>query len=395
MSEALRACLFDPDAHSAAPLNAELSGADIEWVGVFADWQELQTCLTAHQPGVAIVNLDDEHGQQDLALVQRIIEVAPTIKILGIGRSTEPQAIIGAMRAGCSQFVRRPVDVEDLREALARIRATLQASHPESHRFCVIGAGGGAGATTVACNLALAMARLTDAPSGLVDLHLEFGDIASAFDSRPQYSLADACRDGIVADRGLLQTILQEMDGRVFLLGRPERIEEAREVTPEGVEQVLRLLSRMYQYVVVDVPRTGHLYAGAALNGADRALIVTQLSVQYLRNATRVFEGLLSAGVEPGSIEIVLNRYSPDSQIQPDEVAAHFGRPILAKIPNDYRRVVASHDLGQPILASPRSPVCREIENMAAKLSGPVRAPHMPEQPPAEPKRGLLGKLFR
>ncbi len=392
MPDSLRACIYDPDARSDTPLAAELSAGEVDWLGPFAEWQELQNCLTAHHPDAAVVSLDTDSAEPDFTRVQRILEVSPGVKVVGVSRSAEPQAIIAAMRAGCSQFVRRPVDADDLREALGRVRATLTAAEAPSQRFCVIGAAGGAGATTIACNLALALARVANAPTGLVDLHIEFGDIACAFDVQPQYSLADACRDGAVLDRGVLQTILQELEGQVYLLGRPERIEDAREITPEGVEQVLRLLSRMYPNVVVDVPRTGHLYAGAALDGADHVLIVTQLSVAYLRNATRVFEGLLSAGVEPASIDIVLNRYTVDSPIQAEEVEAHFGRPILSRISNDYRRVVASHDLGQPVLASPKSTVRREIEDMAAKLSGMSARPA--GGAPAKPKRRLLGKLL-
>src|SRR5690606_36945329 len=130
----------------------------------------------------------------------------------------------------------------------------------------------------------------------LVDLNLEFGDVACAFDCSPMYSVVDVCRDGIQLDSIILGKALYDLPCNVSILARPDRVEHAREVTPEGVQVMFGVLSSMFPYIVVDLPRAFDYTSAAALSPADHILIVTQLSVPFLRNATRIHRVLLDMG---------------------------------------------------------------------------------------------------
>ncbi|MHC4800331.1 MAG: response regulator, partial [Planctomycetota bacterium] len=96
------------------------------------------------------VNLDGEDG---LNIVKQITLTSPNRSIVGISSKINPRAIINAMRAGCGQFVSWPVDPIDLQEAIDQVRFAYMATMMKSKIICMVGASGGVGTTTIACNL--------------------------------------------------------------------------------------------------------------------------------------------------------------------------------------------------------------------------------------------------
>lgn len=357
-----------------------------------SSWDELKEWIRHTHIDLVAVNLGD-NKDQGLAIVQRIVEVAPTCAILGISSRTDPETIIAAMRAGCTQYVTWPVDPVDLKNAVERIRATRVNTTQTSKRICVIGSCGGAGATTIACNLAMELAEIAESRSALVDLNLEFGDVCSSFDCNPNYTISDVCTAEVEIDRLLLSKALHELPCNVSLLGRPNRLEDARSITPEAISSVLKVLGGMFPFVVIDLPRAFSFMSSAALEDADHVLIVTQLGVPFIRNATRIYDCLLQMHAAERSVEIVLNRYSANyERITPEEVAAHFGQPVFAMIPNDYRHVQSSLDFGHPIVTdAPSSPARVAIHEMAKNLASEGLEDEQASAAPA----GFLGKLWR
>jgi len=365
---------------------------ELEIVAECATWQQLQECLLARSIGAVIVNLDacpDENGR---SVIQHIAEIAPECGIIGVSRDAQPDTIIGVMRAGCSQFVRWPVDPVDLSSAIHSVRQKFQPLVQGCHRVCVIGSSGGTGATTVACNLAMELVHVSERRCALVDMNLQFGDVACSFDVTPRYTVADVCHSGSEIDRTLLESALEVLPCGVSILARPEKMDVAHEVTADGVEQMFRVLAQMFPFVVVDLPRHFNPPAVAALSGTDRVLIVSQLTVPNLRNATRIYQHLVELGANEDHIHLVLNRGNASfDRIKPEEVRKHFGRPIFATIPNDYKRIGASRDLGHPIMSdAPNSPARLAIQEMAKRLV----VEHLGEDALCDTGRGLLG-LFR
>ncbi len=372
MTDPLRVCCYDSVNGNETPLRAAFEPVpNIILLGSASNWKELSDWLRHGAPDVIAVNLDG-HDEVELDIVHRAAAMAPNCGIIGFSRRTDASSIIAAMRAGCSQFVCWPVDQQDLANAVQRIRAARMAATHTSKRICVIGASGGAGATTIACNLAMELAHISNRRCALVDMNLEFGDVACAFDCTPRFSVADACREGVEIDRVLLGKALHELPCNVSILARPDRLEDVHLVSSEGVRAMVRVLGEMFPFVLLDLPRSFTPLSIAAVRDSDHVLIVTQLGVPFIRNATRVYESLREAKIADSSIEIVLNRCkSIYERITPDDVEAHFGKPVFAMIPNDYRRVQTALDLGHPIVAdAPNTPARLAIEQMARKIAG-------------------------
>ncbi|GMV95692.1 MAG: AAA family ATPase [Phycisphaerae bacterium] len=396
MASLLRVYLFDRsngNETSLRPAFEQTPGTVI--VGSASSFDELREWLRHGQLDVVAVNLDNQ-PEQDLQVVQRVTEIAPSCGVVGVSARQDPASIIAAMRAGCSQFVCAPIDPKDLDQALGRIRAARMATPSASKRVCVIGAAGGSGATSIACNLAMELAHISDRRCALVDLNLEFGDVACAFDCTPRFSLADVCQDGVEVDRVLLGKALHELPCNVSILARPEQLEDAGKVTPEGVQEMLRVLSEMLPFVVIDLPRSFNVLNAAAVRNADKVLIITQLGVPFIRNASRIYENLRLMETPEDAIEIVLNRCkSVYERIGPDDVESHFGKPVFAMIPNDYRRVQTALDLGHPIVAdAPNTPARLAIQQMARRIAG-VEGASEHQARPVKAGTGLFARFWK
>ena len=84
------------------------------------NWEQLEAALSEGELDAVMVYLeeDGEHGKQ---IVQQIVQAVPDMSVIGVSTRTDPAMIISAMRAGCSQFVCAPIDLEDFRNAVARM----------------------------------------------------------------------------------------------------------------------------------------------------------------------------------------------------------------------------------------------------------------------------------
>ena len=392
MQRIIHTCVYNTADRSTDPFPLVLQELpDVQVVCEASSWEQVRECIGNTRVDLVLANLDPE-VEAALQVVQLVVRTTPEMGVIGVSSQTDPQTIIKAMRMGCTQFVCAPIEVPDLENAISRIEATRMNVVQKSQRICLIGSAGGVGVTTIACNLALELGHLTERPAALVDLNLDFGDAAGAFDVSPRYTVADVCKSDDDLDRTMVEAAMVALPCNVHLLGRPAKLEDAHLVCPEGISQVLQVLSGIYTNVVVDLPRACSTGNAAAIEGADFVLVVAQLQVPSIRNAHRVVESLLQMGAYEDKIELVINRSKADHErISVPDVEESFGRPVFAMIPNDYRSVAAALDLGHPILAdAPSSPARIAIHEMAAKIAKESTN----ECPASVRRKGLFARLL-
>lgn len=396
MANELTVCLFNPDDSGRPDFSAPFR--DVPGLRVHCEptrWEDLRDWLRHTHLDVVVINLDDPRGES-ISVAERVAQQSPKSGIVGVSSQTDPNFIIKAMRAGCSQFVCWPIDAADLRSAMERIRSQHPLELIGSRRVCVIGASGGTGATMIACNLAAELGQLAGRRAGLIDLNLEFGDVACAFDCQPAYSVADVCGEGMEMDSSVVEKALHLLSCDVALLARPEKLEHARTVMPDSVEHMLHLMGELFPFVVVDLPRVYNFLSMAALRTADLVLIITQLGVPFIRNAARLYQCIADMGANEQNIQIVLNRCKASfERITPKEVEEHFQRPVFATIPNDYKRVQGALDLGHPVVAEGQSgPARMAIREMARKIVEMSGGKIEGRVPGAPGSQGFFGRLL-
>lgn len=389
--------LFNTDAAASASLRAAISGLpDTKVVTEVSDQSTLTDALRRLTVNILVFHLDP-NPEHLIGLVEMVAAQFPKVPIIAISDRTEPTTIINAMRAGCQQFVFKPIDRADLARAVDRVAIKHTQLAPTGRRICVIGGSGGVGATTIACNLAMEIAHVTEATCAIVDFQLEFGDVASNFDCVPTHTISSLCEVEGEIDRTMLETAVVELPCRVAVLGRPTHVEEAGGVTADRAASVLRLMSNFYGSIVVDTPRTLDRLALGALEQADAVLIVLQLIVPSVRNSLRLYRTLMNYGMPDDRVHIVVNRFKKNvGRIGPDDVEKQFGKKVFGTLPNDYQCVTNSLDFGHPLMAdAPNSPVRTAIRELATQLIGEsADVGDAAGAKKIDRKSGLLGRIF-
>jgi pilus assembly protein CpaE len=231
---------------------------------------------------------------------------------------------------------------------------------------------GGVGRTTLAVNLACALAQ-DRRKVALVDLDLQYGDVGGMVEIAPDHpTIVDVVsHEPSEIDLQLVQDAMVKGPVEVRLLACPPRPELAElvEGNKDALHRALELLRGAYDDVVVDCGRYLGEAGATVMEMADRILLVTSSTALSLKS-TRLTLGLLEMlGVPDARLGLVLNRTDEHTDFGPGEVADLLHRKLLAVIPYDSRTVVTSIDSGEPfVVVQTKTAVAAAVRRLAGDL---------------------------
>jgi pilus assembly protein CpaE len=370
----IHAVIVDADPANREELAQFLGSQGVQVVAQLPGVDGLQSLLSrSDPPQIVVVNLDP--GAMDsLKRIAHLPRQFPGIGFFVMSQVLDPNLLMEAMAIGVREFIPLPINEGKFVAALERV-AAANGMGKRARVIHVVPTIGGCGSTTVACNVAAALA--SRAKTVLVDLDLIRGGAASAFDVRPRYTIADVMQNADRVDRQLLDNALTpHRKSNLSLLARPELPEDTQRVNQTGVARLLNVLGRVNDYVVLDsVMSIDPIYA-AAIHASDLNVIVMQLNVPSAKNAERFVGCLRRMGIESSKIRIVVNRYVRKGwDIDPDEVERALGLKINWMVPNDFKNAIAAINFGEPVvLRAPRSEMSVSLLQMAESLAGGLRA---------------------
>jgi len=392
MSNTMQACLFNTDASSSAELCRHVRSLPlVRFVSEVCNEQELANVLDQMRINLVFFHLDPT-PERVTELIEEVAQQFPHVGMIAISENTNPNAILAPIRAGCDQYVCKPIEPSDLSAAVARIASKRFTTQTRSQCICVTGASGGSGATSIATNLAMEFGLATAKPVALIDLDFQFGDLAVNFDIEPKYTVFDAASMAGDMDATVLGNILTKGPCNVSLLPRPNTIEQTEGITQEAVHQIIAMLGESFETVIIDVPRHINPCSFAALSQSDKVLVICQLLVPSIRNAQRLVQSLARLGIPEDRIEVVANRGdSHGGRITLGDLGTLIGKPVFASVPNDYLYVARSIDFGKPLASQDgkMNPVRTEIQKIARRIA---EGAEVEEQ--ADSKRGFLGRFL-
>jgi pilus assembly protein CpaE len=325
-------------------------------------------------PQLVIVNLDPG-AAESLKKIAHLPRQFPGTSFFLMSELLDANLLMEAMHLGVKEFIPLPMSEKKFAGALERV-AQNYGMGKRAKIIHVVPTIGGCGSTTVACNIAASLAK-GGAKTALIDLDLIRGGVASAFDARPRFTIADVMDSADKVDKQLLDNALTIHQGSgLAILARPDLPEDTQRVNPQGVARLLSLLGRIFDYVVIDsIMSIDPVYA-ATIQATDVTLLVMQLNVPSAKNAERYVGCLRRMGIEASRLRIVVNRYvKKGCDIEPDEVERALGLKISWMVPNDFKNAIAAINFGEPVvLRAPRSDISTSLSALATQLNGRASA---------------------
>ena len=366
----LTCAIVDPDAANRQELAAFLARFGIPVVAQLAGVDGLPALLArAEAPQLVVVNLDP-NAPATLRAVGHLPRQHPSASFFVMSQLLDTTLLMEAMHLGVKEFIPLPMSEEKLTAAIERIAHTHGAGK-KARIVHVVPTVGGCGSSTIACNVAASLAKL--GKTVLVDLDLMRGGVASYFDTRPRFTIADVMEAADKLDKTLLDNALAVHPASgVAILARPDLPEDTQRVSGAGVNRLLGLLGRLFDYVVVDsVMSIDPIYA-STIAASDVTVLTMQLNVPSAKNAERFVGAMRRMGVEANKIRIVVNRYvKKGNDIEPEEVERALGLKIAWTVPNDFKNAIAAINFGEPVvIRAPRAEISTSLVTIAQGLSG-------------------------
>ncbi|MGA5123345.1 AAA family ATPase [Streptomyces pseudogriseolus] len=321
-----------------------------------------------------------------LELVREVALRFPAAGVILVTSDASPGLFQAAMDYGARGLVALPLSYEEL---ASRVQAVAQWSAGVRRHLgagsdpvggaggtvvAVSGAKGGVGATLTAVQLALA-AQTSGRATALVDMDLQTGDVASYLDVQFRRSVVDLAAIHDISPRVLADAVFRHDSGLALLLA-PAEGERGEEVTDRAARHIVSALRSRYEVVVIDCGAQLGGAGAAAVEMADRALLVTTpdvIAVRGAKRAVRMWDRLQIRKAEETTV--VVNRHTRSTEIQPPLIARITGTAVAATtVPAHFKELQGVVDAGRVHELEARSTVKQAMWALAGEL-GLVRAP--------------------
>lgn len=343
--------------------------------------------LAAEPAAVRTVLLDVTDGQLPeslgLELAERFELQSMPVDVVLVTRRAEELGL-AALRVGVRDLVSPDTGVDELRVLLRRIQTAarhrsdgtsgLSEGHAPSGRVITVASPkGGVGKTTVATNLALTLAENAPQSTVLVDLDVQFGDVAAALDLEPSNTISEMVRDGQLDDVLGLKTLLAKHPSGLQVVCGVRSPDEADHLHAPVVSRLLDALRHEYRYVIIDTAPGLSEHTLAALDITTDLVLVSGLDVPSVRGLQKELHLLDAIELPPMTRHLVVNMVDPAGGLSIADVEATVGHKIDIAVPRSHKVMLATNQ-GVPVVrSSPRDKAARELSALAARFQN-VRA---------------------
>jgi pilus assembly protein CpaE len=330
--------------------------------------------LCAHkQPDILLVD-EELEGQGWRVLVEEMNQNLALVMVMVVLNKYTKGSMKEAISAGAKEILEKPSLQRTLvltlhklysrEEWLRKDRNTLQKktdSASDAHVISVFSPKGGVGKTTLATNLAIALAG--EGKKVLVmDVNLQFGDSAMAFKLSPEFCITDMAKDIQALSQLEPDEYIAKHPSGVYVLSSPKRPEDAAFMTTEHIRAMVDLLKKKFRYIVMDCPNYLNDLVWSCFQVSESVLLVSTLDITTIKNVKNALKLMLSLGLAQSKIKLVFNKVNEKFGIRVSEVEDTLGMKAWASIPSDDPFVIAALNLGEIcVLKNPKNPVSKAL----------------------------------
>jgi pilus assembly protein CpaE len=301
------------------------------------------------------------------------------IAIVALSSATDPDLLLRAMRAGCSEFLGKPFDRGEFTDLLTRLdlRWTATTARPRNSGkvLSFFGAKGGVGTTTLAVHLATFLVRAFKKKVLLIDNHAQLGHVCLylGLDGR-HHQFHELVRNVSRLDYDLLKGFIATDPSGLDVLSSPDVHGGLTNTDAESIERTLEFLSSQYDFVLLDCEPSFDDINLAIIALSNWVYLVATPEIGSIRDLSRYVDGLIQNEQATEKLKVVINRYSSHEAVTIEQIEKAVRLPIAIKIPNSYSELVRSINTGEPVTYDRKSDFTSRLMKWAATLAGETGA---------------------
>jgi pilus assembly protein CpaE len=396
--------LIDADPAATETISTVLSGVGYS-VTVVSDPDEAIPQVTSNQLVIVDVVTGDKTAADVCRDIRATTSLAP-IPVLCVSQTDDVEERIRFLEAGADDVMARPFDARELE---ARVEALLLRFQRSKDLGSVVSADGitvtrtrrvvavhspkgGVGTSTVAVNVAMAAAQRKPDRVVIVDLDLQFGQVATHLNILPRQTLADVVRDvAALREAELLRTYATKHDSGLHVLAAPTGPELAELITADHIDRILATLLDTYDQVVIDTGSWLDERTLRAFEHAESVLFIVNPEIAALKSVAALVEYLNESGTVAAKSTFVVNNTFGREILKLRDVENALGTKVAMELPHDPFLYLKAVNEGVPIvLGAPRSPAAERLTRLSSLAFGADTAV-VPPQLADDRKSGRFG----
>jgi pilus assembly protein CpaE len=302
----------------------------------------------------------------------------PQTAVLLCCRKIDQEFLLKAMRLGVREVVPLPIHQEELEATFDRVRTSRrrlsEATGAGGKILTITGNKGGVGATTVAVNLAVALARSQPGKVLLMDLGRPYPDVGNFLDRDSMYTLFDLIQNQANLDQSFLEKIIQPYDKNLALIHGISDFNDQDNIHLEGLKKVFTILKAHFRWVIVDLSHWLDDLFLQVVQDSDLVLMLVELTVPDLRNLGHLWTMLRNWIPVQEKVKLVVNRHDRSSGLTLGNLEQVLKQKTYYSLPSDYANVSEAINRGMPLAnVATKSRLWTSLEGLAQQLLGQLQ----------------------
>ncbi len=371
---------------------ANASTEKVEGAAFFGEFRDYITAdkrpqfsPTLRNAAAAIALVDfDKNPELALQTADRLQQLfIKKISIIAVGSGLDAALLLRAVRAGCTEYLSKPVKIDELVAALTRFRENMLvapgAQHSAGRVIAFFGAKGGVGTTVLSVHLATFLVRHHNKKTLLVDHKHQLGHVALYLGLKDtRYHFDELLRNVDRLDVELLNGFVIRHESGLDVIASPETATVHHESKRDELDRVMEFLRREYDYILIDSFVGYQDSKLSIINQADEIYLVSTPDVASLRDLARLVESMSLSDLAMSKLRLVLNRATAEDSLNAAQIqkAIHF--PVSIAIANNYLELMRAINEGKPILPSAKSTFNQQLlawsNQIVTGSAGPEKA---------------------
>jgi pilus assembly protein CpaE len=299
----------------------------------------------------------------------------PQCSMIVCSQSRDADFLIQLIHLGVREFLPFPLTQSSLESAIERIRAARERKRSVEQKrgqvLVVTGNKGGVGTTTIAVNLAVALAELYPKKVILMDLGRPFPDVGQFLDLKESHTIMDLLNNVNQLDSRFIHKTLQHHEANLSIVPGVPDFSFQQLLESKRLDQIFAILRNLYEWIVVDLSHWIDAFYFNVIQNADEVFLLTELSIPDLKNLKKLFALFRQRNLRLQKIRVLVNRYYKPSPLNIRDLENIIQQPVFFVLPSDFSALIEAIDHGCPLsVVSPRSKLWRTLQRLARELVG-------------------------